>query len=144
MRLTGPNTGIPAPHRCAACWQQHPNLVHVDFEVGYDGPTFRDENGTLITIDDLIICENCLKDAARLLRNVPDLGGRSVIDHLRERTQALEQLLYESRRTIERLRARISELEDDLVRRLTVPQPVETPPPAANAKQTVGKPRRRA
>ena len=60
MRLANPK-----PPYCSACFQ-HSTGEHVDFEVFWDGPVI-DSEGHKYTIDDLFLCESCVKTAARLL-----------------------------------------------------------------------------
>lgn len=62
-----------APAACSGCFLAKPELVHVDFEVAWDGPTFPDGvmtgDGVIVNvvaaqIDDLVLCEECLRAAA--------------------------------------------------------------------------------
>jgi hypothetical protein len=90
----------PAPPRCSSCWQQKPQKRHIDFGASWDGPTFPPfdnvAGGVVSTIDDLIICEDCIRDAAKLI----GLG-----EHAR-----LQQQLAELEQANERLHARNDEL----------------------------------
>lgn len=54
------------PVRCSACFGQKVGQLHVDFEAAWDGPILNDD-GMRVSIDDLFICEECLRDAAALL-----------------------------------------------------------------------------
>ena len=54
------------PPVCLACGGAKPHVRHVDFQAAYDGPTFREE-GAVVTVDDLMICEDCVREAAELL-----------------------------------------------------------------------------
>jgi hypothetical protein len=83
------------PVRCSSCYGQYPDRTHVDFGAAWDGPTFPDDEvagGVIVTVDDLIICEDCLRDAGRLLgledpgdaaRHLAELEGQA--EELRER-----------------------------------------------------------
>lgn len=51
-----------APTHCSACFAQKLGKRHVDFDVMYDGPVIPD-GGVYHSIDDLIICEDCLREA---------------------------------------------------------------------------------
>lgn len=53
------------PVACACCYQQHIDRRHVDFEVFYDGPVMPGTDPR--PIDDLVICENCVTTAAKLI-----------------------------------------------------------------------------
>jgi hypothetical protein len=67
----------PNPAFCAACYGQYSDRRHVDFEAAWDGPVFEGEgvhtgdggarSKLPVGIDDLVICEDCLKSAAKLL-----------------------------------------------------------------------------
>jgi hypothetical protein len=68
-------TEIP-PVRCSACFGQYTERRHVDFEAAWEGPTFKEgiagEDGEIlnaipVSIDDLILCEDCLRAAAALI-----------------------------------------------------------------------------
>lgn len=68
-------TDIP-PYVCSSCGGQYPERRHVDFQAAWDGPTFREgvavaegdvRTNLTVAIDDLIICENCLRDAGMLV-----------------------------------------------------------------------------
>lgn len=81
------------PVRCSACFGQYTDRQHVDFEAAWEGPTFKDgivgpdgeiTNSILVSIDDLIICDDCLRAAAALL-------GLKDPDELAEYTEQLEK-----------------------------------------------------
>lgn len=57
---------------CAACYQ-FDNGPHVDMSAAFDGPVL--ENG--MTIDDLILCENCVRSAVQALELDSD---REIVD----------------------------------------------------------------
>jgi len=65
MKLT--NT----PAYCSGCYGANPEQAHVDFEAAWDGPTIQDRNTAegidAIVIDDLILCEGCLRAAGELI-----------------------------------------------------------------------------
>src|SRR5882757_6391471 len=56
-----------APPACAACYGQDPKARHVDFEAAYDGPVLNATGEAPMQVDDLIICENCVRNAATLV-----------------------------------------------------------------------------
>lgn len=55
------------PALCAACFQAKPEATFVDFHADYDGPTFRDDSGQLQSIEDLKLCEDCVREGATAL-----------------------------------------------------------------------------
>lgn len=71
MRLTE-----TSPAYCSGCFQAKPGSRHVDFDVAWDGPTVAEgiaagdgeiTQTVAVTIDDLILCEDCLRAAAALI-----------------------------------------------------------------------------
>lgn len=59
------------PVACSSCGGQYTDRRHVDFGAAWDGPMISagDESRGVIghAVDDLIVCEDCLRDAAKLL-----------------------------------------------------------------------------
>lgn len=87
MKLTG------AGPYCSSCFGQYPDRQHVDFEAYWDGPVI---NGSVkVAIDDLIVCENCVKRAAELLGM----------------TEGAEDKLAKQRSEIERLKGDLAKAE---------------------------------
>ena len=74
-----------APSACSACYGQYPDRVHVDFDAAWDGPVL--DGSVKVTIDDLVVCEDCLRDAIALL---PDTDRDLALERLRERITELE------------------------------------------------------
>ncbi len=58
------------PVRCSACFNQQPDLRHVDMDASCDRG-YGDEAAVKIAYDDLVLCENCVKEAATLINLVP-------------------------------------------------------------------------
>lgn len=61
---------------CSSCFGQYPQRRHIDFESSWDGPVIKDgimgENGEIsqrvpVSIDELIVCEDCIEAAAKML-----------------------------------------------------------------------------
>lgn len=56
------------PTACASCFGQYTERLHVDFSAAFDGPVvYGAEGATPAAIDELIICDECLRAAAALL-----------------------------------------------------------------------------
>jgi hypothetical protein len=64
------------PAMCSGCFGQYPDRQHIDFESSWDGPVVEGgamgENGQVISripvsIDELILCEDCVREGASLL-----------------------------------------------------------------------------
>jgi hypothetical protein len=83
------------PVRCSSCFGQYTERTHVDFGAAWNGPAFPDDGSTgvvggkVMTIDDLVICEDCLKIAAGLI-GFEDPGDTR--RHVAEAEQAAEEL----------------------------------------------------
>lgn len=58
-------TDIP-PVCCSVCFQQKPDDIHIDMDAAYEGPIL-DSEGTRFSIDDIIICERCIRAAVGML-----------------------------------------------------------------------------
>jgi hypothetical protein len=61
------------PPACAACGGQYPERRHVDFGSAWDGPVINQlevavNGATPVQIDDLKVCESCIRDAAQTLK----------------------------------------------------------------------------
>jgi hypothetical protein len=76
-----------APPACASCFSQRPDAPHVDFGAYYDGPVL--DGAKHMQIDDLVICEQCLTEAASLV-------GLTRQEDLEERLKNAGQRLAES------------------------------------------------
>lgn len=77
MRLTE-----TPPVQCSVCFQQNPQMLHVDMDAAYDGPLL-DISGARHSADDIIICEDCLRAATGLLPEATEL--RDAYEELYER-----------------------------------------------------------
>lgn len=75
------------PAYCSACFSQNPQLRHVDFDAAWDGPVLDHESGIKQVIDDLILCEECIGAAARLLGYVPASDDKMAAENQRLRTE---------------------------------------------------------
>lgn len=62
----------PNPAYCSSCFNQQPQLPHVDFEAAWDGPVVNPDDQIKVAIDDLYLCANCVREAGRLLGMVDD------------------------------------------------------------------------
>lgn len=112
------------PAGCAACFGQYPQRTHVDFGSSYDGPMLpAQENATGVvgvSIDELVICEECLRTAAQLL-GLTDPG---------QTTEQLEALTAQAEELTERLAgamAYANKLETAIAAK---PKPARRPPRA--------------
>lgn len=109
----------PRPAACSVCLQppgiRDPQPEFVDFEVAYDGPVMtrhgeRAETVVKTPIDDLFICEDCLKSAARLVGMVDDeqLKGQvaldaGVIQGLKDEIKEKDKAIHDLNHTVSHL-----------------------------------------
>jgi hypothetical protein len=100
---------VNAAH-CAACFCSKPDVPHVDFNSDYDGPTLLDASGQRQQIDELIVCQDCLREAFQALELSANPTGE------------LERELHEARSEVQRWRAYAEGLEDAQASR---PEPVK-------------------
>ena len=94
-----PKIADKPPVYCASCHRQNVELRHVDFEAYYDGPVI---NGDIkVSIDDLIICEECMRAGAELLGYIKDDESRDLIleyiDQVDKMDKQITQLEQEKR-----------------------------------------------
>ncbi len=56
------------PAACSACFGQYVDRLHVDFSAAFDGPVLYGKDGsTLAAVDELVICDECMRAAAKVL-----------------------------------------------------------------------------
>jgi hypothetical protein len=97
----------PKPARCAACYCSADALLRfIDFDADVNrGAIIEEGSGAVIdSIDELHLCENCVRDAAETLDYKPGLHANHLRlnrelmrdrDELRERVGLLERLVGE-------------------------------------------------
>lgn len=114
----------PAPPACASCYGQYPERLHVDFGAAFDGPVlFGKEGATQAQVDELVICDECLRAAAALL------GLKSHGD-LEEKIAALNDHATELAEKLAGAMVYIRKIEDAFEHR---PDPVKKKTPARKA-----------
>lgn len=129
-----PQLAAEIPPACSACFQQVPSERHVDFQVHFDGPFIpgtdvlgedapEGTGTTSVTIDDLIICESCLKDAVELigLGNVEEVKAEllAAVERAKTLEEDNEALTEKNAGLVEALAA------DDRIHEVRVEVPVE-------------------
>lgn len=82
IRIAGPNPGW-----CASCFNQQPEMRHIDFDSGIDRGTLTYGDGQQIAMDDLMICETCVKAGAAALGMVDGDEESSLVSLRRELQQ---------------------------------------------------------
>jgi hypothetical protein len=104
-------TGVP--QYCSACHNQDPTRRHVDFDAACDRG-YGNEEAVKVAFDDLILCEQCLKEGAG---HVGMIDGKRVLAENSE----LERKLNTAKTRIEQLERYVGNLEDAFDHR---PQPI--------------------
>lgn len=102
------------PIRCSACFNQDPKLRHIDMDAACDRG-YGDEAAVKIAYDDLVLCENCVKEAAVLV-------GLEPADH-RELAQARRELANE--RELRRRAERWAKTMQDAIANMPSPPEID-------------------
>lgn len=100
------------PAYCCSCFQQEP-VRYVDFDAVYDGPMI--PGAPPVSVDDLIVCENCLEEAFNIL---DPQGLRETIRELEQIVLAQEEEIRDKDKAILGSRATINELVDHPVAKI--------------------------
>lgn len=105
----------PKPPFCSSCFQ-HSTGNHVDFEAFYDGPVI-EKDGTKIPVDDLILCEECVRRAGELLGMIDPKRALNVEEEAKAQLDAMKVELTAKDRVISDLQHTMKELVDHPVKR---------------------------
>ena len=95
MRISDPN-----PSHCSSCYGQYPQRRHIDFEAAYDGPVINTD-GLRQSIDDLIICEDCMESAAKFVGYVNDEAMKREIERLKMQVETRDEMLAKQDQVIQ-------------------------------------------
>lgn len=96
------------PMFCASCGSQDPKARYVDFDAAWDGPVVNPEDGIKMQIDDLVVCENCLKEASALVGLVDPDQTAETLARAQQDLIAKEEKIAELQRYIDGLQTAIS------------------------------------
>lgn len=102
------------PVACSSCGGQYTDRVHVDFGAGWDGPMVAPGDvagGKMVSVDDLIVCDQCVQAAASLvgMGDTEELEARVV--GLNERLTDTGQRLGKALEAVEKLQAAITAVD---------------------------------
>jgi hypothetical protein len=117
------------PAHCSACFQGKPQSRHIDFGAAWDGPVIPGEGVVQHVIDDLIICEACLRDAGRQL-------GLGDVDKVTEELRNAERendRLMENVRGLKAYAANLENARDSRPNELLDPPKAKSKPRARQA-----------
>ena len=85
------------PVACASCFGQYTDRRHVDFGAAYEGPVLpsgEETKGVVgVVVDDLIVCEECLRAAAALIGMEDATESRANSDALAARVEEMGERL---------------------------------------------------
>lgn len=94
------------PAYCASCYAQKPDQRHVDLDAAYDGPVL--EGSVRVAIDDLILCEECLTQAGRLIGLVDSSDQAAELERLRDQVAEQDDRLLRQKTYVDRLEAAVA------------------------------------
>lgn len=101
------------PVVCSSCGGQYTDRRHVDFVASWDGPVLKDVAGGInVSIDELIICEQCIQVAAGFLGLVDPGELAEQLEGLQDRNQELVERLTGAIQYIQKLEAAAQGRED--------------------------------
>lgn len=115
------------PQYCSSCFAQDSNVRHIDFEAACDRGFYGEDPGTRITMDDLILCENCIGEAASQLGW---MRTKETIDKI----TTLKHRLAESDKRADKAEAYAERMEDAFRHR---PQQLKVSPPRKRGRPAV-------
>lgn len=86
---------------CASCYAQYTDKTYVDLDAAYDGPVI--EGGVVgpdgdvvnkipVSIDDLVLCEDCLREAGSFI-GLTDTDADKIAELQQIRQQQAEEIL---------------------------------------------------
>lgn len=100
-----------APAFCSSCHQQKPNTLHVDFDAYWDGPVLDAANGMKQSIDDLIICKDCLTAAGILIGMEDGVKVRQENRELGRANKRLDEQIQSQKKVISDLTHTLQEAQ---------------------------------
>lgn len=122
MRLAGSDK----PVRCSVCLQPpcafEPQPEYVNFEAAYDGPVVSDPNNLVegppnVYIEKIVICDDCIRQAANLLGYEKVAGLQEHVASMEAYVDQLEADAKNKDRTISDLSHTVGSLIDSPVKR---------------------------
>ena len=95
-RIANEIRAAETPIYCAGCMNQQPELQHVDFDAACDRGY--GEGPLPVTMDDLILCENCVREGARLIGMEDTSLTAAHVRNLEAKADTLEKRLKQAER----------------------------------------------
>jgi hypothetical protein len=91
IRLSG------LPQRCSACSNQQPGIRHVDFDAACDRG-YGNEEAVKVAYDDLILCENCVKEGLQVLGIEDSKELKAELQDTKRKLEIKDKLLKQAQR----------------------------------------------
>ncbi len=95
------------PIYCSACFNSQP-IRHVDFDAACDRG-YANEEAVKINMDDLILCENCVKEGLKVLGIEDSAELKAENEDLRRKLETKEKLHTQQQRYIDTLEDVVSQ-----------------------------------
>lgn len=130
MSITLANVIRPTgtPIYCSACRSQHSEKRYVDFDAECDRGYGDAANGKPIQMDDLILCDDCIRTAGRFV-------GMADAEAQVERIASLEERLAAETARCDQMTAYANRMEDALAAR---PEPISVNRPRGRPRRADG------
>lgn len=97
---------------CSSCGGHYPDRVYVDFDAAYDGGTIKLDDSTVpYSIDDNIMCEDCVREGAQMIGMVDGEESKARIAELEEQVETRDELLKDQDEAIKGLNSANTSLE---------------------------------
>ena len=119
-----PRIAARVPVACTGCHGQYPDRVHVDFNSAFEGPVIDSANPRTTRIDWLVLCEDCVRTAHRVLPN----------DERDDEIERLNRQVAQLRQRAEEAETYADSLEDTLEKRPAARQAKPKTPPSGARK----------
>lgn len=112
VRLANEIRETSKPIYCSGCFNSQ-DVRHIDFDAACDRGYANDE-AVRVDMDDLVLCENCVREGASLLGMTDEEGLKAENEDLRRKNDVLRKRVEQSQRYADTL-------EDGLVRQREKP-----------------------
>lgn len=117
-------TGLPL--RCSACFNQDPGKRHIDMDAACDRGYGADE-AVKVAYDDLVLCEDCVAQAARIIGYSPTAEQQDLVDSLETRLDRTEKELVQQRKYSDTLEDLFDKRKDKIkIDHRVKPRPLRT------------------
>jgi hypothetical protein len=102
---------------CASCFNQDPTATHVDLEAYWDGPVIDSNNGVKQAIDDLVLCDTCIAEAAKLIGFVDDDGMKQENTEMGMALETKDEEIIDLHELVSDLEKSLSKFTEEKIKR---------------------------